>query len=83
MCLLCKEALKLSKIREATNSKSEKVVYLVFEGFDLMELSISYFKNAKDFRDFPNIVEELITNGGGWIDKWNQKLMTLKVKNQS
>ena len=62
MCLLCKEALKLSKIREATNSKNEKVIYLVFEGFDLFELPISYFKSARDFRDYPGIAEELITN---------------------
>lgn len=69
MCLLCIEATKASKVREAINSKNEKVVYLVFEGFDLIEMPISYFKNAKDFRSYPSIAEDLIKTWGGAFKK--------------
>lgn len=64
MYQLCDEARKLSKIKENSINNS---VLLVFEGFNLVEVPKSHFKTAKDFRDYPRIMEEVLSSGGGWL----------------
>ena len=58
MCLLCEEAKKSSKIREDKDS-----ITLVFEGFDLFQFSKNLFNNARDFRDYPSIIEKILWEG--------------------
>jgi hypothetical protein len=60
--LLDEEARKLTKYRE---DRDRGLVIVVFEGFDLFEISISYFKNARDFRDYPDIAESTLRTWGG------------------
>lgn len=61
MCLLCENAIKLSKIREDPNDKEHLI--LVFEGFDFIKFEKSLFSHARDFRDYPTIANQILHDG--------------------